>query len=133
MHHFAIYIRKKRTIHTLFFLFYKFFKAIFDSLENPLLRGGGGGLQNRRGWGSSEVLPLQKRGDGKGFIHPEGVCVGGGTTSFGVVLTRVVLTRVLEVLTILPPPPPPTPEISDQSLRERMPFLFSESCCTRSY
>ena len=60
--------------------------------------------------GQVKFYPYKKRGDGKSFSHPKG---GGGTTSFGVVLTRVVLTRVLEVLTILPPPPPP-PVISDQ-------------------
>ena len=33
----------------------------------------GGGLQNGRGGGASEVLPLQKRGGGgKGLSHAEG-------------------------------------------------------------
>ena len=42
--------------------------------------------------GASEVLPPTKRGFGS-FIHAEG---GGGTNNFW-----VVLTRVLQVLTIL--------------------------------
>ena len=42
----------------------------------------GGGYT--KGGGVSEVLPLQKRGDGKYFSHAEG---GGGTTSFEVVLS----------------------------------------------
>ena len=45
---------------------------------------GKGGLQNGRGGGASEVLPLQKRGGSgkKGLAVLKG---GGGTTSFEVV------------------------------------------------
>ena len=46
-----------------------------------------------KGGGASEVLPLQKEGKAtRSFSHPEGGC----TQRFG-----VVLTQVLEVLTIL--------------------------------
>ena len=34
--------------------------------------GEGGGLQNGRGGGASEVLPLRKGGGGKSFSHAEG-------------------------------------------------------------
>ena len=43
------------------------------------------GLQNGRGGGACEVLPLQKREGGKSFSHAEG---GGGTKSFGVVFMQ---------------------------------------------
>ena len=59
-----------------------------------LITGKGGGVQNGRGGGSCEVLPLEKGGGGgKGFSYDER---GGGTTSFG-----VVFTWELEVLAIV--------------------------------
>ena len=55
------------------------------------------GATKREGGGSSEVLPLQKGGTEKVLAILKVVGGGGGCTkSF-----RVVLTRVLEVLTIL--------------------------------
>ena len=48
------------------------------------LRGGGAGVTNERGVGTSQVLPLQKGGQvGESFSHAGGV----SDTSFEVVLT----------------------------------------------
>ena len=56
-----------------------------------------GGRGYKTGGGASKALPLQKGGWGrKSFSHPEGRWGGGRTKCFG-----VVLTQVLEVLTIL--------------------------------
>ena len=57
------------------------------------VKGGGGGLQNRKG-GQVKVLPLQKKGDGQ--KKSKSCWRGAGIRSF-----KVVLTWELEVLAIL--------------------------------
>ena len=58
------------------------FESPFEVRDWSLIRGRGGGLQNRRG--VCEVLPLQKGGGAENDL----AMMKGGTTSFEVVFTR---------------------------------------------
>ena len=55
------------------------------SIKGLVTNYGEGGLQNGRGGGAREVLPLRKGGRAGTVLAEKG---GGGTTSFGVVFMR---------------------------------------------
>ena len=59
-------------------------------------RGGGGGLQNGRGWSKWSFTPTQKGGGEGGGVGKALAMLKGGTTSF-----ELVLTREPEVLAIV--------------------------------